>query len=241
MGILDRLSIKPFTVVSHRTAAGVKPENSISGIEYSIMVGADIVEMDVRSTRDGVLILFHDEDMARLFNIEKRIRDVSYEWLNKNVTLSSGEPVPTLEEALEKGRGRIGFFIEVKEPDTTRDVVETLLEKADPRDAAIISFYDEALTTASKTYPDITTGLIYFKPPGRIFDAKKLGARIVLPQYRIATVKANKLAHRLKLKVVAWTVNDEETAVRAVERGVDGVATDYPEKLVRLRRGFRGQ
>ncbi len=235
MMILDRLNKKPFAVVSHRTAAGVHPENSLSGIEYSIMVGADIVEFDVRMTRDGLLVLYHDENFRRVYGIDKKVRDVTYEWIIENITMGNDEKIPLLEDALEKTRGRIGVFVEIKEPDTTRQVVKTIEQYGDVGDTAIISFYDEAITTAKMIRADIITGLIYFKPPGRIFDAKKLKADLVLPHYRIATRKANQLAHRLKLKVVVWTINDEDKVIEAYQRGADGIASDYPEKLIKLR------
>ena len=236
MTILDRLNKKPFAVVSHRTAAGVYPENSLGGIEYSIRVGADIVEFDVRMTRDGLLVLHHDEDFKRLYGIDMKVRDVTYEWIIKNITLGNDEKIPLLEDALEKTRGKIGVFVEIKESDTTSQVVKTIEKYGDVGDTAIISFYDEAITTVKRIRSDVITGLIYFKPPGRIFDAKKLKADLVLPHYRIATRKANQLAHRLKLKVVVWTINDEDKVIEAYQRGADGIASDYPEKLVEMRK-----
>ena len=137
-------------------------------------------------------------------------------------------------------KGRVGLFIEIKEPETTDRVVELVVKHGMAGDVAIISFYDEALKRVKELRPEITTGLIYFKPPGRIFDAKKLGASIALPRYNIASEKANRLAHRLGLKVVVWTVNDEELAREMVRRGVDGIASDYPDMLIGLRRRLSG-
>ena len=91
------------------------------------------------------------------------------------------------------------------------------------------------MITARKLLPDIITGLIYARPPGRIFEAKKLGANIVLPRYTIATKKANSLAHKLGLYVVAWTVNDIKVANRLIQSKIDAIATDYPDKLIKLR------
>jgi len=234
-GVLARISRKPFAVVGHRGAAGRFPENTLKSIEYAIAAGADVVEVDVRATRDGRLIVFHDPDLKRLFNRSERVRDLEYAWIRSNLLLG-GEPIPLLEEVLETVRDRVGLFIEVKEPDTTSHVVELVKRYGVVKDTAIISFYDEALVRAREVEPQIATGLIYAKPPGRVLDAKRLGASIVLPHYSIATEKANSLAHKLGLRVVAWTVNDTDTAVRLVKSGVDAIATDLPDALIELRR-----
>jgi len=233
-GILARLSRKPFAVVGHRGAAGRFPENTLKAVEYAIASGADVVEVDVRATRDGRLIAFHDPDLRRLFNRSERVRDLDYAWIRSNLLLG-GEPIPLLEEVLEAVKDRVGLFVEVKEPGTTSRVVELVKNSGVLRDTAVISFYDEALVKARELDPSIVTGLIYAKPPGRVLDAKKLGARIVLPHYSIATIKANSLAHRLGLLVVAWTVNDPSTALKLVESGVDALASDYPDVLAELR------
>jgi len=240
MVLLKYLSVKPFAVIGHRGAAGRFPENTLKAIEYALGIGVDVVEVDARATRDGMLVVFHDPDLKRLFGIDKKLCDLDYGWVRENLRLD-GEYVPLLEEVLELVGGRAGLFIEIKEPETTHRVVELVIEHGLVNDVAIISFYDEALVEAKKVEPRITTGLIYFKPPGRIFDARKLGASIVLPRYNIASEKANRLAHRLGLKIVVWTVNDRETAMEMVRRGVDGIASDYPDMLVDLRRELDGE
>ncbi|MET1159487.1 MAG: glycerophosphodiester phosphodiesterase [Thermoprotei archaeon] len=234
MGILDRLGVKPFAVIGHRGSSSRYPENTIAAIEYAISTGVDIVEVDIRSTRDGKLVVFHDPDFKRLFGIDGKLRDVTYDWIRSSLRLGD-QTIPLLEEVLDTVKNRVGLFAEIKEPEITEKVVETIREYGLVGDTAIISFYDEALEIAKRVEPGIVTGLIYYKPPGRIIDAKKLGASIVLPRYTIATAKANELAHRLGLKVVVWTVNDVETAREMVKRGADGIATDYPEKIIELR------
>jgi len=67
------------------------------------------------------------------------------------------------------------------------------------------------------------------RPPGKIVEAKEIGAQIVLPLYRLATDKAVAFAHRLKLKVVSWVINDFETAKIMYERKTDAIASDYPD------------
>ena len=234
MKIKQLLTKKPFGIVGHRGARGVKPENTIAAIEYGINAGVDIVEVDVRRTKDGKLILLHDPDFKRFTGRAIKPEELELKFIKENITID-GEPVATLDEALETVNGRVGMFIEIKEPITTDDVLAAVLRHKALEWVAIISFYDKALTTAKQLLPSVTTGLIYMKPPGRIFDAKKLEADFVLPYWKIATAKANYTAHKLGLKVVVWTINDEKIAMEMLERKADVMATDYPDLLVELR------
>ncbi len=239
MKILEKLSKKPFSIVGHRGAKGVKPENTLASLSYAVEKGVDIVEVDVRRTKDNHLILLHDPDFERLTGKKIKPSDMELSYIKENIKID-GQPVATLDEALELIDGKVGMFIEIKEPETIDDVLERVLLHNALEWTAIISFYDKALIRAKELLPSIKTGLIYFKPPGRIFDAKKLNADFVLPYYRIATAKANYTAHKVGLKVVVWTINDKNTAKEMLKRKADAMATDYPEILVKFREKITG-
>lgn len=234
ISILERLSIKPFSIIGHRGAAGRLPENTLKSINYAINVGVDIVEVDVRATRDNVLVVFHDADFKRLADVDVTVRSVEYSWIKSSI-LINGEHIPLLEEVIDVVKDKVGLFIEIKEPDTTKGVIELVRSSGILEQVAIISFYDEALIKAKRLEPRIATGLIYAQPPGRVLDAVKLGAKIVLPQYKIASEKSINLAHKYNLRVVAWTINSRVEALRLVRAGVDGLATDLPDELVKFR------
>ena len=238
--IIEALERKPFAVIGHRGAAGLEPENTIRSIKRALEIGVDIIEVDVRGTRDGRLILLHDEDFSRLANVSYKARELSLSEIRDRIRIM-GEKVATLDDALTVIDGVAGLFIEIKEPDTTDVVLDTLNAYGATNWTAIVSFHDEALLRAKKRNPNIITGLIYFKPPGRIFDAKKLQAEIVIPRYNLATEKANKLAHKLGFYVVTWTVNDVSLAEKLVKAGVDGIASDYPDKMVAFREALRNK
>ncbi len=231
--ILERLSRRPFSVVGHRGARGLAPENSLRALREAIRAGADVAEFDVQVTADGIPVASHDPVIVADDGSRVDIR--STRWPDLSRITVGGEPLARIEEILAEARGRIGIFLEVKEPRDTAAVC-SLLHRLDAVNyTAMISFYEEALLEARRLIPGLVTGIIYFKPPGKILDCKRMGCRIVLPRYPLATAKAVTLAHRLGLKVVAWTVNDAEWVRRLVERGVDAIATDYPDRLVRLR------
>lgn len=232
--ILDALSKKPFSVVGLRGAAGVKPENTLSSLWFAVNTGADVVEIDVRATKDNVLILLHNESFERLTGIPLRARDLEYRWIRENIRIG-GEKIATLEDALRFIGDRANLLIEVKEPDITGDAVDLIRMYGLIDKTAIISFYDEVLSTVKRIDPRIVTGLLYFKATGKILKARRLGAKIVLPYYRIASPKSITIAHKLGFKIVVWTINDLETAMQMINRGVDAIASDYPDMMARFR------
>lgn len=222
-------------MVGHRGARGLAPENTLAALRKAIDAGADIAEFDLQVTSDGAVVASHDPVLRGTDGRAVDVRSASLAEV-KSVDLGGGETPPTLEEIIEEARGRVLLFLEVKEPGDTGKIIEVLKRENAVDMAALISFHDEALYTARQLEPGLPTGIIYFRPPGRILDCRKLGCRIVLPRYPLATAKAVSLAHRLGLRVVAWTVNEEHWALELAKRGVDGIATDYPDMAVAARR-----
>lgn len=223
MSIFDNLDR---FLVGHRGIPELELENTLQSIQKAIELGARVVEVDLQKTKDGVLVLSHDDNLKRTFGVDINIRETDWENLKK--VEKDGYSLARLEEALELVSGRVGMFLEIKHPEDSKKVLE-IVESLKAQDwTAIISFYPQTL---EEVKGKITTGLVYSKPPGMIPEAKKLGCRFVLPKYPLATQKAIDFAHRLKLKVVAWTVNEPQKAKELFERGVDGVATDNVYKL----------
>ncbi|SMC09159.1 glycerophosphodiester phosphodiesterase [Nitratiruptor tergarcus] len=230
------LNQKPFGVIAHRGGGLEVPENTIKGIKHAIRIKADIVEVDIRSTKDGELILLHDSDFERVAGVAKEAKELEFAYIKENILIEDSEPVATLAEALESAKGKIAMFLEIKEPDTCQKVVELVQEYQMQQDVCIISFYEEVVSEVKRLDSTITTGLVYSYPPGKIPDAKQLGCALVLPHYRIATAKANRFAHNIHLKVGVWTVNEEDLAIAMHERGADLIASDYPKMLLKLRK-----
>ncbi len=230
--ILER---KPFVAVAHRGGGVEVAENTIAGISHGLEAGVDIIEVDVRSSADGELVLSHDEDLLRLCGVAERVDALSMKEL-RSLKVFGLEPIATLTEALETVQGRAGMFIEIKEPATTPKIVKMVQEAKMENDVCFISFYEEALQEVKGIDATLLTGLVYSKPPGKIKEAKDIRADLVLPYYRIATKKANDFAHLLHLVVGVWSVNRAEEIEKVLENGVDIVASDYITMLVSIKR-----
>jgi len=232
--ILSLLSVKPFAIIGHRGAAGLARENSLRALEEAIRWGAEIAEFDVQVTRDGVPIASHDETVLFDDGVRASVRALSLAELKTRSV--GGEPIPTIEDIVEHARGRIGLFLEVKVPEDTQTVIGLVKRLKAVEWTAIISFHESSVAQA--TAAGLVTGLVYSKPPGKIVECLRLKCRIVLPRFNLATEKSIAFAHRSGLKVVAWTVNDQKLARELAARGVDGIATDYPDVIASLRKGM---
>jgi len=240
--ILDLLSIKPFAVVGHRGSKEECAENTLSCIEYAIKQGADIVEFDVRETKDGELILLHDETFERVANLNKKPSELTLKEIKETVKVFGKFEVPTLEEVLELLKGYpVGAFVEIKELQTVDKVVLTVKRFGNLDLTMFISFYSEVLKKVKEIDKNLFTGLIYSKPNGGILEAKKIKAEAVLPRWPLATPKAVAFAHRLKLKVISWVVNDEKALNRGLEAKVDAMATDRVSWLVKEREKLKSR
>ncbi len=235
VSILEILSVKPFAVIGHRGAKGECAENTLPCLEHAIRVGVDIVEVDVRETKDGKLIILHDSDFERVAGVNLSPKELTYEEIKDRIKVFGEYHVPTLEEVLGLVKDRVGLFVEIKEPPTVEKVVKTFEDFNLTDTVAVISFYEEALKGVRELNPKLVTGYIYVKPQNAIITAKKVGAKIVLPKYPLATPKAVAFAHRLKLKVVPWVVNDDKVLEKVLKATPDGIATDYPSWLVKKR------
>ena len=222
-----------FLSVAHRGGGCEVAENSLAGILHGIEVGSDIVEFDVRATKDGVVVLLHDEDLMRVAGVDRKLAEVSFAELQK-LQIFHKEPFVTFDEVLEQTK-KTRCFVEIKEVDIVSKVMGTIAKYEAFNRCTIISFFEEALVKAKRIEPKIQTGLIYYR--GKIETAKEIGADLVLPYYKIATKKANDFAHSLGLKVGVWSVNKREDIEKMIENKADFIASDYPTMLVGLKGG----
>jgi glycerophosphoryl diester phosphodiesterase len=234
--MLEKLSIKPFAVVGHRGAKGECAENTLPCIKHAVNLGVDIVEVDVRETKDGELIILHDEDFKRVAGVEIKPKEFTLKEIKEKIRVEGKYEVPTLKEVLDFIKGTdSGLFIEIKEPPTTEKIVSLVEEFHLVNRISLISFYPEALEKVKSLNSNLITGLIYIKPQNAIIRAKQVKAEIILPYYKVATPKAVTFAHRLKLKVVSWVINDESSFERSYNAKVDAMATDVPSWLLKKR------
>lgn len=237
-------------VISHRTNQGDAPENTLLGIARAIEDGCDVVEVDVRATRDGVLVLLHDETLGRTTGDPRAVLDVTYEELG---ALRCGapqgwepQPIPTLAEAYAaalapNGTPRIIVEVDVPARGIEAEVAALVRSlKAEPYTLFTPSSESE-VRLMQKHGPgvpilfDLTHDVL---PPEELARRIRLAAALrvhaINPTFRALTPEAVTLAHDLGLEVACWTVDTPDDLARMVALGVDAITTNYPRRLLAL-------
>jgi len=221
-------------VIGHRGMRFVEPENTLRAIERALKCGVDAVEVDVRMTRDGRLVLMHDETVDRTTNGKGRVRDLTFNEVRR-LDAGKGERVPTLEEALEAVKGRAKLVIEIKEDDIVKRVVEAVDSHEMWREVILISFHHPAVLQVKQLRPEAETGVIFVCEPVEPQElALRARAEWIAPGLTYTTERLVLRAHERGIRVNTWVVNTKEELVRARSLGVDAVTTDRPDIMVSL-------
>jgi len=217
-----------FFVVAHRGASAYEPENTLRAIAKAVDLGAPVVEVDVRRCKSGELVIFHDEDLSRLFNINTKLSDLTLQELRKYKVGGIAE-IPTLNEVLEFVKGKVKLFIEVKEKGIEGSVVSMVRDSGLLDDVAIISFYHEVIVNVKNLEPKAHVGLITSHPYLNIHNLTKYGVEILLPRHNLVTGRLVKEVRSRGIKIIPWVVNDVALAIKLRNLGVDGIASDKPD------------
>ena len=231
-------------LIAHRTAMGLRPENTIVGIEAAIASGVDGVEIDVRATRDGVVVLMHDASLARTTGDPRGVEEVTLDELRALRVLdphgdAGPQPVPTFAEALQ-ATAATHLVIEVKQTGI-EDLVAKAVRDADALGRCSLCAFDAGVCAASaEVMPDVPVSLL--AAPNRdaaevLAQAADLGLAGVSLHYSMVDDQLVRVAHDAGLSVATWTVNDVAEARRVHAAGVDLICGDYPASLVEVVRG----
>ena len=247
-------------VIGHRGASADHPENTLESFEGAIRAGADVVELDVRLTADGVAVIMHDADVSATTDGSGLVHQLSLAEI-KRLDASRGRgpraEVPTFAESLQTLAGRAGVDVEIKnmpgEPafDSPReaiaDAVLDELDRAGFGDSVLVSSFNwlsiERIRTAR---PDVPTGFLtaaMIDPGAALVYARSAGHAFVLPQYPALLASGGAFvakAHAEGINVGTWTVDEPEDLNRLFVMGVDAVATNRPGLAVEVRRAWRG-
>lgn len=216
--------------VGHRGARAYEPENTLRSFKKAIELGVDAVELDVRKTKDGEIVVIHDENVKRTTNGEGLVADLTLKEI-KNLSTEKNEKIPTLEEAFDSLDCKVIIFVELKEAGIEKQVLGIVKKKGVEKNVVLVSFLEEALQKVRELDLDIETGLIYAKHKNPLKAALDLKAQWLLALYRFIHTANVEKAHENKLKVLAWTVNTPEEVDEMKRKGVDAVASDKPDIL----------
>jgi len=226
-------------VIGHRGAAGIAPENTLASLRAALMLGVDGVEGDVRRSRDGVLVLMHDDTLERVTGVQGAVAECDWAQL-ATLRVAGSEPIPTLGDWLELVGEQAEPVIELKVDGIEEACLREVRRRGLARRALWISFATERLRRLRQLDPEARIGALYAGATERsLQEASDLGATIVDVLYKDASAELVRTARqRYGLQVWAWTVNDEPTMAALAHNGVQALTTDRPDLALAWRRSL---
>lgn len=256
--------ISPPLVIAHQGGDGIWPGNTMYAFERAVETGADVLEMDAHITKDGQIILMHDEEVDRTTDgsglveemtlDELQQLDAAYKWSNDEGQTfpfrGQGIRVPTLEDLFQRFP-QMRYVIEIK---LTQNPIEKplcdLIRKHAMQDRVMIaSFHDAAMQNFRETCSEIATSAARTEVRNFVLLGKAFLSGFIAPEYQsiqppydpkesmnipIMTARFIREAHARNIRVEPWTVDDPALMKQYIEWGVDGIITDRPDLMVQV-------
>ncbi len=248
-------------VFAHRGGGGLIPENTLEAFVYSARMGVDVLELDIHSTADGTLVVMHDAAVDRTTDGRGRVNELTLEAIKKLnagylFSTDGGQTfpfrnrkitVPTLREIFD-ALPEMTFNIEPKQhaPSIIKPLCSLIRERKMIDKTIVGSFNQTTIDDFRRECPEVVTSASPYEV-SRFLALTKTGLAdsysppmqaLQIPQnlggLQVASKEFVETAHRLNLKVHVWTINETADMQRLIEMGVDGIMTDYPDRLLKL-------
>ena len=235
------------TILAHRGGCGEGMENTLGTFEKTLAVGIKAFEIDVRITKDGKIVLQHDDTLKRTAGVDKRVEDLTEKEL-REITLKDGSKLCFFDEFLKLMGKHPGLFVEVelkckKYSDEFiygtqyLDKIAKAIIKSQPKGSNYVmtSFDARALRYVKEHYPSIETGYITSKGLNKetIAIAEAIGAKRMAAHINRTSRDDMDRAHKKGILVNLWPGGKDDSLLRAWALGADIHCTDYPAELTK--------
>ena len=250
-----------FLVIAHRGGPSLGPESTLYTFRKAVKLGVDVLEMDVRSTRDGQLIILHDDTVSRTTNatgpvqnytlVDLKKLDAAHRWSPDNGQTfplrNKGIQIPTLPEVF-KAFPQTKLNLEIKEArsSTIQSLCRLIRDHQMTNSVVVASFETDSLKEFRRLCPQVATSAgaseaqLFFGLQ-KVYleavyspDAQVLQVPEALGDLKIVNKRFIDAAHARNMRVQVWLVNDVTSMQRLLELGLDGIMTDYPQRLLEL-------
>lgn len=248
-------------VIAHRGFSGNYPENTVLSVRKAVELGVDGVEVDVWLSLDNKVVVIHDMSLNRTTNGRGRVLWKTAEELSKYRTLEKNQPIPLLEDIFPIIKNsslikkRVFLNIEIKSMWTARPVAQLIKEYKMEDYVVISSVSPGALRIIRYELPSVKTAYLFYNSPNHLIGgiitalarmnfrltqafvlrtAKSLRTDYVNLSYPFVSNGFVKRLHKNGFKVNVWVVNTPSLMKKMINKGVDGIITDYPDKLKRI-------
>lgn len=220
-------------IFGHAGGKKTGPENTLRAFQKAIDLKADYIEFDIHESKDGEIVVMHDDNTLQTTGYDGYIKEMTLEELKK-LDCGMGERIPTLKEVIKLCKGKIGLQIEVKVENVGKKIVD-LLKQADLIESSIISSFIHNEVLRIKEYePKTKIAALVSERVGDPDDLKKVAKRISKkdkfyafhPYFTVLNKEIVDYCHKSNLKVNVWTVNEQRDMENLIRLGVDGIITD---------------
>ena len=213
---------------------GHEPENTLLSVKKALSLGVDWIEIDVYNVENNLLVI-HDRRLERTTNGNGNICDRSFDYL-RSLDAGKGQKIPTLQEVFDTVNRQVVINIELKGFNTAKlvvDLIEQYVANGWSYDDFLVSSFNHyELEIVQQTCDRVKLGiLIYGLPLGYLTTAQKLNAVAIIPTIDFVTQELIETAHQNNFKVLVYTVNCTDDISKMKQLNVDGIFTNYPEKV----------
>ncbi|MGO1369425.1 glycerophosphodiester phosphodiesterase [Senegalia sp. (in: firmicutes)] len=240
--------MKPI-IYAHRGAKGYRPENTMAAFKLAMEMGADGIETDIHLSKDGYLVLIHDEKIDRTTTKKGYIKDMTLAQIklldagSKFSEEFAGEEIPTLEELIILTKNtNIILNIEIKNnkmnyPKIEEKLVELIKKYKIEERVIISSFNHNTIYKIKELDENLKTGILYSRNIKRpIRFAKNIRADALHPKHKRVDFKLMIKAKLTGLEINTFTINNTKQMNKMFKYRVDGIITDYPDKAIEFRK-----
>ena len=247
-------------VIGHRGAAGVAPENTLAAFERAVLDGADIVELDVHRTRDGEIVIVHDDTVERTTDGHGEVKRLTLAELQKfdagyrfddedgrHPFRGQGVVIPTLGDLFTR-LPEIKAIVEIKQsdPPIVKDVLDVVHRAGKEADVLLATEHDDIMrdnraelgadsACATGFCRGEVAAFVGWLTRGAAAGYRPAGAALQVPPeaegVQLVTAQTLAAAHALGLEIFVWTINEPAEMERLLELGADGIISDYPGRL----------
>ncbi len=233
------------TITAHRGDSTKAPENTLAAFQLALDNGADVIELDVRETADGEIVIMHDENLRRTCGVDKKVGKLTYEELleysptanykGSNKDEFADEKIPTLREAIELVGDKAKLNIELKPASTDKGFakkVVAIIQEYNYYDNCVVASLNYGSIKKIKVIdPNITTVYVMALAMGDFYDLECADAFSIKGRYINNDVVRQ--AHKRGKQVYAWTIDDKSVLENMMLMNVDSIITNKPKEMRR--------
>jgi glycerophosphoryl diester phosphodiesterase len=224
-------------VIAHRGDSANTLENSLEAIHRALSFPVDMIELDIRLSRDNVLYVMHDRLTGRTADQNIDLERSTSEKIDK-IRLKNGEPVPTLVEVIKAVAGSAGLNLEIKS-DGAGLLTAQYFAASDYKGYVLVSsFKEDEVLAVQRNMPSLPTSLIFdFFTVRDVSGYKARGYKIISLRKKTVSKELVDACHEKGIEVYVWTVDEEEEMKQFITLGVDGIYSNRPGVLKKIVQG----